>query len=176
VKGIFQNQDTLEIDDILYQYSKQILNLVYTYVKDWGIAEDLTQEIFLKVSARLATFEQRSSFKTWLYRIAINHCKDFKRKRYFTSTVVTAKIQDLFKSREPSAENRAVMRSQNKELAEKIMGLPIKYRETIILYYYEDLSILEICDLLKMKESTIKSRLQRGRSQLAMLLDGSDFE
>lgn len=65
------------IDQLMNEYSDDILYLVYTYVKNRTTAEDLTQEIFLKCYEKLDQFNQQSTIKTWVFRIASNHCKDY---------------------------------------------------------------------------------------------------
>lgn len=158
------------LEKLIDSYYKRLINLAYTYVKDWSTAEDIVQDVFIKIFHKIEQFEERSSIKTWLFRITMNQCKDYLRKSYIKRVVVTG-IMDKFSPVEEETPERSFEKiSMDKDLAECILQLPVKYREAIILYYYEDLSTPEMSELLKEKESTIKSRIQRARKRLKDIL------
>ncbi|MCD8501888.1 MAG: sigma-70 family RNA polymerase sigma factor [Bacillaceae bacterium] len=163
------NSDTF-FEGLIDSYYKKLMNLAYTYVKDWSTAEDIVQDVFIKVFHKMEQFEERSSIKTWLYRITMNQCKDYLRKSYIKRVVITGIMDKLSPVDDETPERSFEKVSMDKDLAECILQLPLKYREAIILYYYEDLSIPEMSDLLKEKEATMKSRIQRARKRLKDIL------
>jgi RNA polymerase sigma-70 factor, ECF subfamily len=156
-------------------YGEVILHIIYCYVQDKALAEDLTQEVFLTVFLKLASFNQDSSLKTWITRIAINKCKDHLRTSYFKKTWVSSVVHGFLKDSKPSAEEECVEKSMGKGLLQAVTSLPVKYRESIVLYYYQEFSIKEISGLLGLNEATIKSRLKRGREKLKMMIEGEDL-
>ncbi|MEH7514259.1 sigma-70 family RNA polymerase sigma factor [Gottfriedia acidiceleris] len=149
---------------LMEEYGDTIVRLAYTYVKQKQVAEDIAQEVFISCYNGLDRFQKKASYKTWLYRITINKCKDYvgswsyKHIRYkdflsilMKETLVPSEVKEL-------EENRGIF---NKTLA-----LPIKLREVIILHYYEDLSINEISESLAINSNTVKTRLHRARKKL----------
>ena len=77
------------IDEIMNKYGQEILQLVYSYVNNKEVAEDLAQDIFVKCYKSLHTYKGKSKLRTWLWRIAINHCKDYIKSWYRTKVIVT---------------------------------------------------------------------------------------
>lgn len=147
------------LEEAVTNYGKQMTNLAYTYVKDWSLAEDIIQEVFIKALRNMNKFRGQSSLKTWLYSITANHCKDYLRSSYFRRVV----LSNVFPLRHKDEEK---VNGENHNLSTYVIKLPVKYREVIILHYYEDLKIREISELLEVNEATIKSRLQRARKIL----------
>lgn len=72
-----QEEYEILLEEAMNEYGQSILQLVYSYVRNSTVSEDLTQEIFVKFYNSLSTYSKQSSLKTWLWRIAINHCKDY---------------------------------------------------------------------------------------------------
>ncbi|HET7657476.1 MAG TPA: sigma-70 family RNA polymerase sigma factor [Bacillales bacterium] len=161
---------------ILDEYGEGIKRFILSYVKDASATDDLVQDVFLKVYLKMDTFEDRSALKTWIYRIAINRCKDYFRSWHYQKVKLTQKL-DLFnlKSGE-TPEEFLLQKSEDLSLAREILSLNSKYREVILLYYYRDFSISEISELLQLKESTVRTRMQRARTQLKAKLGGDDLE
>ncbi|MCL7746799.1 sigma-70 family RNA polymerase sigma factor [Halalkalibacter alkaliphilus] len=170
-----EKEDLLEV--IIHTYGKQVTNFAYTYVKDWGIAEDVAQDVFIKVFQHLHQFRKDSSLKTWIYQITANHCKDLLRKKYFQSTFLTDLVGQIINGKAviESSEHTFLQVNQEKEMAKQVLHLPVKYREIMILYYYEELSTEEIGTFLQISVSTVKTRLQRGRERLKRRLKGGDW-
>ncbi|WHZ02529.1 sigma-70 family RNA polymerase sigma factor [Neobacillus sp. YX16] len=160
--------DAIEL--LMNEYGETIKRLVFTYIKDYALTEDLTQEIFLIVYLKLDTFAGRSSLKTWVYTIAINKCKDYLKSWHYRKISYTHNLLDFIGTNK-GPENNLLDQSDRAEMVQEILKLPIKYREMIILYYYKEFSIHEISVLLKISETTAKVRLHRGREKLRLGLD-----
>lgn len=160
------------IDELMTDYGQDILQLVMQYVHNVAVAEDLTQEIFVKCYQALPTFHFNSSVKTWLWRIAINHTKDYL-KSWYAKNVETAQ-EALFAQvkSEVSVEQAVIQLEQDDELARAVFDLPVKYREVIYLCYYEEQSMKEMAEVLQLNESTVKTRLRTAKQLLKKRLEG----
>ncbi|MFJ7827436.1 sigma-70 family RNA polymerase sigma factor [Psychrobacillus sp. NPDC096623] len=154
------------IDQLMREYSDHILHLVYTYVKNRTIAEDLAQEIFIKCYEKLNQFNQQSTIKTWLYRIASNHCKDYLRSWHYRKITLSNKVFDHIPSKSKQVEEEVIKHSEENSLTNAVMNLPLKYREVVFLHYYEELSLKEISKITSVNINTLKTRLKRAKELL----------
>ncbi|HEY4552969.1 MAG TPA: sigma-70 family RNA polymerase sigma factor [Bacillaceae bacterium] len=154
------------IESIMNDYGEEIKRLVYTYVKSHSAAEDITQEVFLTVYLKLDTFTGKSSLKTWVYSIAINKSKDYLRSWHVKKVTYKESILELLKSSKQGPDHETMAKMSREEIAHKVLELPIKYREVILLFYYKSLSIQEVSAVLGISENTVKIRLHRGREKL----------
>ena len=114
------------IDQLMQEYSDDILHLVYTYVKNRTTAEDLTQEIFLKCYEKLNQFNQQATLKTWVYSIASNHCKDYLRSWHYRKITLSDKILDYIPSKSKQVEEEIIANSEGNILTNAVMNLPLK--------------------------------------------------
>lgn len=160
------------LDELMQSYGQDILRLVFTYVHNETIAEDLTQEIFVKCYQSLSSYKEKSSIKTWLWRIAINHCKDYLKSWYNKNVSTTDADSISFKAAATNVEQLVIQQDEDEQLAETVMSLPMKYREVIFLFYFEERSIKEIATLLNANENTVKTRLRKGKQLLKNALEG----
>ncbi|WP_145523522.1 sigma-70 family RNA polymerase sigma factor [Virgibacillus sp. SK37] len=142
------------IDQLMDEYSDDILHLVYTYVKNQATAEDLTQEIFIKCYEKLHQFNEQATIKTWLYRIASNHCKDYLRSWYYRKIMLSNKILDYIPSKSKQVEEEVITNSEENRLTNAVMNLPLKYREVVFLHYYEEMSLREISKITTVNINT----------------------
>lgn len=161
------------IVEIMNIYGDEIKRLVFSYVNNEVDAEDVTQEVFVTVYQKLHTYQGDSSLKSWIYSIAINKSKDYLRSWHSRNQKLLNKIKNsgnlLVVSKE-TPEKETIKQDESDILFEKIMDLPIKYREVIILYYYKELSLKEISNILGQRLPTIQTRLFRARKKLKDLL------
>ncbi|MTL37600.1 sigma-70 family RNA polymerase sigma factor, partial [Turicibacter sanguinis] len=140
------------------------------YVKDQQLAEDIFQEVFYKVMKNYHKFEHLSSEKTWLIRITINTCKDLLRTSWLrrVTTFGTLEEQNQTQYEQPFDMTQS---ESNNELYEMIMKLPQRYKEVILLFYYEDFSYDEMAKILNIPKGTVQSRLARGREKLKKMME-----
>ena len=159
------------IDELMTDYGQDILQLVIQYVHNRSVAEDLTQEIFVKCYKALPTFHFNSSMKTWLWRIAINHTKDYLKSWYAKN--VEATKEDVFAQvkSDNCVEQQVLQQLEDDELVRAVFALPVKYREVIYLCYYEEQSMKEMADILQLNESTVKTRLRKAKQLLKKRLE-----
>ncbi|WP_281975348.1 sigma-70 family RNA polymerase sigma factor [Halobacillus litoralis] len=171
-KKLNKNTDKEILIELMGNYGDMVLRIAFTYVKEQQLAEDLAQDIFIRCYQKLHTFEERSSYRTWLYRITVNHCKDYVGSWSFKN-LIPAEYFNSEKTYEDVSE-QVIENEQNKLLFQKVLKLSVKLREVVIFYYYEELTIEEIADLLNIKENTVKTRLYRARKNLKKVLKGGE--
>jgi RNA polymerase sigma-70 factor, ECF subfamily len=165
----FSNEDL--ITSLIESYWISVKKLAFTYVKDWVLAEDITQEVFIKCYKNLDQFRRESSYKTWLYRVTVNRCKDEFKSKWFKTLWIFDEVKEKVGENIVSAEVAYLKNYEETILSELVLTLPVKYREVIIFYYYEGLSLEEIENLLELNINTIKTRLRRGKMLLKKLFE-----
>lgn len=166
IDGFLSEDKGLLMDEIMNQYGQEILQLAYSYVNSKVIAEDLTQDIFVKCYKNLHTYNGKSKLRTWLWRIAINHCKDFHRSWYNKNVVIAGEEFPDNSPKSELVEQAVIQKEEDDELIAAIMNLPIKYREVIYLFYYEELPLKEIAVVTDAGLNTVKTRLRRAKELL----------
>lgn len=171
----FERTQVHNIDDIMQEYGQDLLQLVYAYVKNRSIAEDLTQEIFVKCYQALPTYKGTSTMKTWLWRIAINHSKDYLKSWYNQKVLATEEKLFSLQESEENVEQTVIQQDEDARLAENVMQLPVLYREVIYLFYFEMLAIKEIAQMLEVNSNTVKTRLRKGKELLKGQLEGQGW-
>lgn len=150
--------------DIVERYQTGLYRTVYYYTQNVEDARDLTQDIFIKAYNNLAGFKQGSAFSTWLYRIAVNHCLDWCRKK--KPTYVESFSLDNLCSDEDSPEDLFLQQEITSEVQAAVGSLPAIYSTVLILYYFEDFSPQQIADITDIPKRTVETRLFRGRKML----------
>lgn len=162
-----ETQDTEAIIiEVMNRYGQDLLQLTFSYVNNKAIAEDLTQDIFVKCYKSLHTYNGKSQLKTWLWRIAINHCKDFLKSWYNNNVMVTEDQSTTNLSPRNHVEDEVIQKDDDSRLVSAILSLPIKYREVIHLFYFEELSLKDISCVLDVKVNTVKTRLKKAKELL----------
>ena len=157
------------------RYADSIANLCWRYLGSQDEAEDATQDVFLKAYQALGQWEPKAKFKTWLYRIAINHCLNLLKRRqkvaFQTLTPGKSEKDDSIlsdpPSREEDAETGLIKRQKQNTIRNLIQELPINQRHVIILYYYQNLSYREVAEVLNISINSVESRLYRAKQNLA---------
>ncbi|MFA9560161.1 sigma-70 family RNA polymerase sigma factor [Evansella sp. AB-rgal1] len=162
----FQNDQDRWLETIMDGYGEKLTKLAYNYVKDWRLAEDIVQDVFITCYEQYGKLNEISFFKAWIYRITINKAKDILKSSSIKRVVIDSGLFRVFTSKDPTPEMAMMKRSEHEVLSNCVLSLPIKYREAIILYYYEELSIDEISTILKVNRNTLKTRLDRGREKV----------
>ena len=154
-----------DMERIMEQYGDALLRMSYLYLKDYHLAEDAVQDTFLKIYKSYHGFQGKSSEKTWVMRIAINVWKNYLRTGWLRRVVPSPVLLDSLSAEEFPEED---------DLLPRILNLPPKYKEVLLLYYYQELKIREISDILHIPESTVSIRLKRAREQLKIQLEGEN--
>lgn len=173
IAGILEGSD--EAYRILVErYQDRVFRLLSRFTRDRMEAEDLAQEVFVKVFRKLHTFQQDSSFYTWLYRIATNTATDHlaRRKRRRLHLVEDVTVLDGDETSERGGAAEPLLEQEMREVTrEVLMGLPEKYRTILVLREYEDLSYTAIAEVLGCSIGTVESRLFRARKRFKEALE-----
>jgi len=177
---------TESFEVLVERYQKQVYNIAYRYTGSRDDAYDLSQEAFLKAYRGINNFRQDSSFKTWIYHIVANVCRDYLRK---DKKVHKVSIDEPVQSNDGDMEKQLTDNAkgpdevyESKELSEFIQGiinnLQREYKEVIILREMQQLSYEEIAKVLNCSVGTVKSRLNRARKILKdrIIVDGEQFK
>jgi len=154
---------------LVRKYEAKVYHLAYGFVQDRAAADDLAQEIFLKVYLSLEKFHFRSGFGTWLYRLAVNHIKDHLRK---TARKREVSLDDVAEAAFPAAdevrerEEKKIRDDRRKAVLTVLETLPAKYRVIVTLRDVEGLPYETIAETLSISLGTVDSRLYRARKIL----------
>jgi RNA polymerase sigma factor (sigma-70 family) len=157
-------------DLIVRQYWRKVFNVAYKFVGKHDEAEDLTQDIFLKIFKSLDTFDRRANFQTWLISVSRNLCIDHYRSvRKERETIDRGVDAADLAPASPDAGPIAALEQRDRVvlLRQAMAALPDTLRTAVLLRDIQELSYQEIADKLRLPEGTVKSRINRGRTELA---------
>ena len=169
--NLSENTAAYDIENLIRQYGNDVLRTAYMYVKDSHTAEDIFQEVFIKVNQKLSTFEGNSSIKTWIIRITINTCKDYLKSAWNRRVIPMMEYQEdqiISDTDFDSVESQ----DTNDIIKAAVLSLPAKYKDVVLCVYYNEMTIAEAAIVLRVAEGTVKSRLSRARQKLKSALGG----
>ncbi len=157
----YQEGDLSAFEDIVAAHEEHLRRLVYRLLGWSADVDDVVQEVFLAVLTNLHRFRREAHFSTWLTRIAVNQCRAFHRRRllWFRKRRRLVQPQETTKQNPQVADDYDFVR-------DAVQTLPRKYREPIILRYFEHLSPSEIADVLGVSVGAVEVRLTRARQRL----------
>ena len=148
---------------LVENYQMPLMHICYMILHDEALAEDAVQETFLKAYKALDQFRGESSEKTWLFRIGVNVCRDMRRGRWFryVDRRVTPEALPI----------PATAQEDYADLAQAILLLPDKYKEVILLHYYQNMTLREIAQTLGLAPSSVTNRMKKAHARLKDLLE-----
>ena len=156
------------ISDLLDKYSDMVLRIAYTYLKNRADAEDIVQDVFLRIIDKKPSFNDESHEKSWLIRATINMCKNKVNMFWNKNKCSIDDVQEFAVSDKYNTDT---------SVFQAMMALGETYRVVVYMYYYEGYSTPEIADVIGKNETTIRSLLHRARNKLKdMLKEDYDFE
>lgn len=164
--------DESAFDEFYDQFSSMIYNLTLRQCGDPTLAQDLSQEVLIRIYRNLGRFRGKSSLKTWTYRVCINHCRSRLGRRQVKMLSLTRDTGKMHEIVDPARgpEDHAIARGEVEKLAGALPEMEGIYREALLLRDLEDLSYQDIADILEVPIGTVRSRISRGREQLRRLL------
>lgn len=145
--------------ELVNSYKRKVVSLCYSYTQDYQEAEDLSQEVFISVYNYIQNFRGDSSLSTYIYKISLSRCMDYKRKRSIKNF-----LSGLF-NYEKAEENYNDIDEKN-YIRNTILALPEDMKKVIVLYYYVGLSQKEIAEILNVKAKTVEGRIYRAKQKL----------
>lgn len=161
--------DMTAFDELMIRYERPIYRVCYRFVENRADAMDLAQEVFIKAFEHLATFRRESSLKTWLYRIAMNHCINHVKKHSQEFVEVTEYTGSI----RPSAQRQLEEKEQREHFRRMVKHLPPKQKAILELRINEQLSYEEIANMSGRSISTIKASVFFALEKLRKLVKGS---
>ena len=157
--------DVQLLERLMAQYGDSLLRMCWSMLRDRELARDAVQETFLKAYRSLAALREGDTEKAWLMRIAVNACRDQQRSRWWRMINRSVTPDDL---PEPACDAEI---PDGTALA-AVISLPQKYREVVLLHYYQQMPLAEIAQALELPASTVRSRLMRAKEKLHRKLEG----
>lgn len=176
--GLYLAGDREALNFLIKRWLRPIFNFAFNYVKDRDLAEDMTQEVFVKVWKKIRKYDKQYKFKSWLYAVAKNTCLDYLKKN---KAVVFSELDNgndgmlferLIKETSASPQAEVELAQESAAINSAVDKLPEKYRKTVELHYRQGYKFREIADLLKQSIETVKSRNRRALARLKKLLKG----
>ncbi len=170
----FKSGDNSAFEEIVLKYQDRIYNLCRHMLENGHNAEDAAQEVFLKAYQALPRFQPDASLYTWLYRIAVNTCIDYKRIPVWESLFGKSEKGEFLlhdrASEDPSPERLYESKQMDRALQAGLAKLSPKLRAVILLKEIEELSYEEIAETLDISIGTVKSRIARAREELRKIM------
>lgn len=153
--------------ELIDRHKDYIYTLIYRMIEHRETAEDLTQEVFIKLYRSLDRFRGESQLKTWIYRLTVNMVTDYLRSRCRRPhEAVLDKVKSWFGDRKQEPETRALQKEEQQTVLTLLAELPEKYRLIMYLYHYKQLTYQEISETTGLPLKTIETRLYRGKALL----------
>jgi RNA polymerase sigma-70 factor (ECF subfamily) len=149
----YANGDMTAFDELMIRYERQIYRLCYRFTSNADDARDLAQEVFIKAFEHLAGFRKESSLKTWLYRIATNHCIN----QVKTNAPHFVEVTETMRQTQATVHFEMEAREQREQFRQMVRKLPPKQRAILELRIHEQLSYEEIAQMSNRSVSTIKA-------------------
>ena len=172
--------NTQVFSSLIDNYKSMVYNLAYRMSNNPHEAEDISQEAFMRAYQSLAHFNPSYKFSTWLYQITLNIIRDKYKKKEIDyvslDTPVETDDSEFYHQPADLTNNPEQIFSQRENLQaiqQAIYSLPLKYREVIVLRHLQDLSYIEISNILKLPQGTVKIHLYRARERLRKILETS---
>ena len=158
--------ESIQFKKVMKDNGEYLIRLAFYYDKNWSTAEDIVQEVFVTYYEKSGQFESRSSIRTYLAKITVNKCHDYLRSWKNKLNLYSNPFANKSVSTKNSPEHLMIQKDTNDKLVQQILEMSIKYREVILLYYYHELKIMEISEILNCSENTVKTRLSRAKTIL----------
>ncbi len=168
--------DVTAFEELYQRHVTMVYNLCGRLARDLDEAEDLTQEIFLRIYRHLGRFDGRSSLKTWIYQVSLNYCRSRLSRRRFWPVSLTEHegegTQELVEERR-GPEQLALAEDAGRRVRAALRELKPVFRDAVVLRDLEGLSYEEIAAVLRLPVGTVRSRIARGRENLRLALEKS---
>ncbi|MEK8128411.1 sigma-70 family RNA polymerase sigma factor [Paenibacillus filicis] len=162
--------------DLMKAYGEDVWHYAFFITRKADAADDISQEVFLTVYERMFTFRGECSVKSWLLSITRNKSMNLLRSFFLRKVTLVGEV--FLKETSPSAESVVFERMQTHRIWKKVMSLPRKFREIVVLDAYYLFTSREIAELLRIPEATVRTRLYRARRKMTAMLeaetDGGD--
>ncbi|MCC3376481.1 RNA polymerase sigma factor [Cohnella sp. REN36] len=161
------------LSELMNAYGKEVWNYAFSLTRKWDLADDISQEVFIKVFKNLHNFRSDASIRTWLLTITRNTVIDHHRSAFLRKVTLTDWIGEV--GERQSVEEDVIERYAVNDLWKLVLKLPAKSREVLILYAHHQLSLKEIAEVLGVTEGTVKSRMFHARRKIAKMKERNGY-
>jgi RNA polymerase sigma-70 factor (ECF subfamily) len=172
-----QKGDTEAFETLVERHQKKMLNIAFRMIGDYDDACDITQEAFVAAYKSIKKFKAEAKFSTWLYRIVVNYSKNRLKQLRIAAKHENVRIDDSEETKPEALMNQSLVndanpgtymekREREARVQKCITSLDEEYREVLVLRDIQGFSYEEICNILKIPDGTVKSRLSRARNTL----------
>ena len=164
IKLYLSTRETAYFSLLYNRYAGKIFSKCISMLKDEGLAQDATQDIFIKIFANLAKFSEKSKFSTWIYSITYNYCIDFLRRKKKERNLFTSEMDnppDIVED----IEDRELLEIEIGKLKVVLDKVPVGDKAVLMMKYQEEMSIREISEALEKTESAIKMKIKRAKGK-----------
>ncbi|NSW92293.1 MAG: sigma-70 family RNA polymerase sigma factor [Firmicutes bacterium] len=174
-----QKGDIEAFEQLIESYQKKVFNIALGMMGNYDDANDISQEVFIKVFKSIRNFRQQSSFSTWLYRITTNACLDELRKRKNSKNIISidqvihlenGEVVRQIEDDGPTPESTAERNELKEAVRDAIFQLSNEHKEVIILRDIQGFSYDDIAKIISCPQGTVKSRINRARNMLKEIL------
>ncbi|ARK21274.1 MULTISPECIES: sigma-70 family RNA polymerase sigma factor [Sporosarcina] len=163
--------DSVELEQVMDQYGEHLLKMAYFYLRDHELAKDIVQEVFISFYEK-SNYQERGKLRAYLTKLTVNRCKDHLRSWSFRHLKFNKEWAETIHTE----HDRLILQEEKSAIASAILTLPIKYREIILFYYYEELTMREVAAFLDLSENTVKTRMTKARILLKDKLSADYWE
>ena len=159
----FMHEDSIR--ESIERYTDMVYRLAFSMVKNRYDADDIHQEVFIQYISHYSSLEYEEHKKAWLIRVTVNTCKNWWKSAW------QRKVCGMLEHHEVVEQEESILQWEERyPVMELVRNLPQKYKAVIHLFYYEEMSIKEIAEVLELKESNVRARLTRARQKLKEVL------
>jgi RNA polymerase sigma-70 factor, ECF subfamily len=169
--GLVLNGNTHIFSELVDKYRDSVFGMAFRFAGSHSDAQDISQEVFIKIYKNLHRFNAKSKFSTWVYRLSYNACIDWTRsKKTMLNTIDIAETDEDFADSRAGPEDSYIVKQRRVALREAIYALKEKYRNILILFYFQGLAYDEIGEILDIPVKTVETQLYRARKQIKISL------
>lgn len=163
-----------KIEEVIAEHGDYLLRVAYLYVENRATAEDVVQDVFISFYQKQEQYRGDASLRTYLVKMTVNRSHDYLRSWTHKRIMLFEKVSG--KSTTHTPEHAMVEKFEKRKLVEALFTLSVTYREVLILYYFEEMTTVDIAKLLDCPEATVRTRLRRARNQLAKRMIDYEWE
>ncbi|RUS47420.1 sigma-70 family RNA polymerase sigma factor [Cohnella sp. AR92] len=166
-----REKDEAALRALMERYGNQLMRTAYLLVKDKQAAEEAVMDTFIQAYRKIGQLRDPDRLESWLLRIVVNRCRMRMRTWSWSRILPFPRVEQWIVEEEPGPEELLIDAWRNEKLSEALLKLDYNYREALVLYYYNGLTVAEIAEQTSSNENTVKARLKRGRAKLKRMLE-----
>lgn len=169
INSYLETQATKCFNLLYSRYASKIYGKCLAILKDETLAEDATQEIFMKIFLNLSRFEEKAKFSTWIYSITYNFCIDYLRRKNKQDNIFSDDEIEKAPDIPDDIPDEALIEMEVKQLKNVLDNMPVGDKAILLMKYQDDMSIKEIASVLEKSESAVKMKIKRAKEKAQKL-------